>query len=266
MVFNKVQQTLLSLAVLAVVAPSAGLAAGSGKSSAASSAPAPQAAAPGSSATPAPGEEKLDVTDLENKYWSAKDTDFSVVQNRLFTKAGRYSLSLDYGTFLNDSWSNDPTYELNASYYFSERYGITATFDDVDSQDNQATQHLVGQSGYPDHNLVKSYYGVSFNWVPFYAKMSLLNSSIIYFDMAISPGLGMTNYEQRVITGDSTKSAPTLSLDITQHFFLNKHFAVRVDLKNRWYQNQIMSFKSGSQTSNDVNSVNILMLGFTYFF
>ena len=265
MASRKIRQTILSLTVLAVVVPSAAWAAGGKSKTQDASASAPQPTASPAPA-PAPGEEKLDVTDLENKYWSAKDTDFSVVQNRLFTKAGRFSGSLEYGTFLNDSWTNDPTYELDLSYYFSERYGVTVTYDSVDSQSNQATQHLESQSGEPDHNQVKNFYGASFNWVPFYAKMSLLNSSIIYFDMAISPGLGMTSYDQRIQSGDSMKMAPTLTLDITQHFFLSKHFAIRVDLKNRWYQNQIDSFKTGSQTSNDVSLTNILMLGFTYFY
>src|SRR5687768_17351365 len=38
-----------------------------------------------------PESEKLDIQGLEEKYWAPKDTDFSVVQNRTYTKAKRFS-------------------------------------------------------------------------------------------------------------------------------------------------------------------------------
>jgi hypothetical protein len=37
--------------------------------------------------SPSGASEKVDVTDLEKKYWASKDTDFSVVQNRVYSKA-----------------------------------------------------------------------------------------------------------------------------------------------------------------------------------
>ena len=51
------------------------------------------------------GGDKLDLKKLEDKYWAAKDTDFSVVQNRTYTKEGRAFLSLSYGPLMNDPYS-----------------------------------------------------------------------------------------------------------------------------------------------------------------
>ncbi len=222
-----------------------------------------------------PESDKLDVSDLEKKYWAAKDTDFSVVQNRTYSKAGRFGLSAAYGTTLNDTWSDGPTYGGILNYYFTDRYGVQIDYTNTQSKDSQATSRLAQtQGGFPNHNKLKQYYGASFNWVPIYAKMSLLNSSIIYFDMAISPGLGVTEYEQQMDIGNARVTAPTASLDISQHFFLNQHLALRVDLKNRWFQEDIMQYRlpvgtspsSSRKLSSDINYSTILLFGVTVYF
>lgn len=219
-------------------------------------------------------DDRLDVSDLEKKYWAAKDTDFSVVQNRTYTKAGRFSLSGGYGTALNDTWSSNPTYDLMANYYFTDRYGIQLEYSSTSSKDNGAAERLIAQNGYPNHNKYKQFYGAAFNWVPIYAKMSLLNSNIIYFDMAISPGLGMTEYEQQMDIGNARVWTPTATLDISQHYFLSKYFALRLDFKNRWYQEDLMIYRlptgssasSTRKTSTDWTYMNFVLFGFTILF
>lgn len=217
--------------------------------------------------------DKLDVTDLEKKYWAAKDTDFSVVQNRTYAKAGRLALSASWGTLVNDPYSDATNISGSLNYYFSERLGIELNYTATDANDNKAVeafQNLPGAGGIrPDHGKLKSYYGAAFNWVPFYAKMSVQNLKIIYFDMAISPGVGVTTYEQQVDTGNFTKTAPTVSLDVTQSFFLSKHFAFRVDYKNRWYQEKILGYSNvnrGIEVRTDTNHTTILLVGATVFF
>ena len=212
------------------------------------------------------GDEKVDVTDLENKYWASKDTDFSVVQNRLYTKAGRLALSLQYGTLVNDPWSEGPTVSGSLGYYFSERFGIEGHFQKTNSVDNKALVNLKSQSGTANHSKIVGYQGLSANWVPFYAKMSVLNGSIIYFDMAISPGLGVSTYEQQLRAGNQTKSAPTASLDITQSFFFSKYAAFRVDYKNRWFQEDVVSFNTGASVTTETAQTSMLLFGFTFFY
>jgi len=102
--------------------------------------------------------------------------------------------------------------------------------------------------------------------VPFYAKMSVLNSNIIYFDMAISPGFGVTTYDQQTESGNRAKTAPSVALDLTQTFFLNRHFALRLDFRNRWYQEEIIRYRSPfSSVSNDTTNASFLMFGATLF-
>jgi outer membrane beta-barrel protein len=210
--------------------------------------------------------DKVDVTDLEKKYWASKDTDFSVVQNRLYTKANRFALSLQYGTLINDQWSDGPTLSASLAYYFSERFGIEGHFQQTNSTDNKALSNLKSQSGTANHGQIKGYQGFSANWVPFYAKMSVLNGTIIYFDMAISPGLGVTTYEQQLLAGNQSKSEPTVALDVTQTFFFSKHAAFRVDYKNRWFQEEVLRFNTGASVNKETSQTSILLFGFSFYY
>lgn len=196
-----------------------------------------------------PESDKLDVSDLEKKYWAAKDTDFNVVQNRTYTKAGRYAISLGFGPLLNDSWSEAVALSASASYYFSDRYGAELMYSYTDTKNSASTDRLISQGGVPNHGKVKTYIGGAFNWVPIYAKMSVMNKSIIYFDMSFSPTVGMTSYEQQTEDGGRRKSSPTVGIDITQHFFLSKFFALRGDFKNRWYQEDIAAYRNSTAAS-----------------
>ena len=227
-------------------------------------------------ASPAAPDKKVDISDLENKYWAPKDTDFSVVQNRTYAKENRYFLSAEYGRPINDQWSNGSAYSVVANYFWSERFGVQATYLKANMTNNSATTALTGfGSGIqPDHNRLDSYYGVGFNVVPFYAKMSFWGKRIIYFDMAITPTLGMTTYDQVLSTGNHAKSGFTYGLDITQYFFFSNHFAIRADLKNQWHSEDVASFVgntgqgtvTGGKVKSDVAQDTLFLFGATVFY
>lgn len=212
--------------------------------------------------------DKMDVSDLEKKYWAAKDTDFNVVQNRLFSKANRLAVTLNYGMFTNDPFSTGPTYGVGLNYFFSERYGVELAYSQTDSKDNDSTQYIkTNQGSSPDHNKMKGYYGVGFNWVPFYAKMSFLNSSILYFDMSFTPGIGVMQYQQQRAEGNADMTAPAVSLAVTQHFFLTKWLALRLDYKNFWSNQDVVSYKTTNRSSTTkLQNDSLLMGGFTFYF
>lgn len=221
-----------------------------------------------SASAPQGSGDKLDVSDLEKKYWAAKDTDFNVVQNRLFSKAGRLGLTLNYGMYVGEPWSKGPTYGASLNYFFNERYGVEFAYSKTDSSDNDATVKLKQQSGSPNHTKLKGYYGVGFNWVPFYAKMSFLNSSIVYFDMSITPGVGIVSYEQQKEEGNAMQNTVGFSLAITQHFFLTKWLALRLDYKNYWYNEDMVAYRVNSRALNSSGLKNdgLLMGGFTFYY
>lgn len=236
-----------------------------------------QDSAPSAAAGAAPSRssksDKLDVSDLEKKYWAAKDTDFNVVQNRTYTKTGRVSLSASYGFLVNDAFSDGPSLGASLNYYFSERYGMELTFVNTSSRNNKSVEAFISRySVVPDHSKIRDFYGTAFNWVPIYAKMSFLNSKIIYFDMAFSPGIGVTSYEQQIEGGSQGKTAPTLTFDVTQHFFFSNNFAVRFDYKNRWFSEDVAAYRTAGGTAKgatirtETNQTSLFMLGFEFFY
>jgi outer membrane beta-barrel protein len=218
-------------------------------------------------------DERVDISDIENKYWAPKDTDFSVVQNRTYSKEKRLAFSLMYGPLVNDTWSEGNTTKLGVNYFFSERYGVQIAYETSDYKRSETTERIIQEGASPDHGRVTGYYGVGFNWVPFYAKMSFLGKRIIYFDMSITPTLGMTTYEQQLNTlGAKDKTGFTYGVDITQWFFIHNNFAFRIDIKNRWFQEQILKFDTdavgneGDELRDKSTDNTLFMFGGTFFF
>jgi outer membrane beta-barrel protein len=196
---------------------------------------------------PAPGD-KVDITDLESKYWAPKDTDFSVVQNRTYSKDHKFAIAPVWGRPINDSHSEGNLFGATANYFWSERMGVQVTYLSADLKNNQGTDDLkiLGSGVQPDHGKISAYYGVGYNLVPFYAKMSFWGKRIIYFDMAFTPHIGMTEYDQIIQAGNKSGSALTYGLDISQFFFFSRWLAVRVDLKNHFRTEEVRRFRSGT--------------------
>lgn len=229
-----------------------------------------EAPAPAPAAAPA-NPDKVDVTDIESKYWASKDTDFSVVQNRLFPKAKRFAVSASAGPIVSDPNSEGFFYSMDASYYFSERLGVAATYSTANLEDNDNVDALFSSRGARiDHNKPQQFIGVSALWIPVYAKASFLNTKIFYFDFAIAPGIGVVNYEQQIEAGNKKKTAPALSVDFSQQFFFSNHFAVRLDYRHRIYQQNLVNWRpSASSPAFDKKQIQhdqILTFGATFLF
>lgn len=231
------------------------------------------AKAPSSPSADKTSGDKVDISDIENKYWAPKDTDFNVVQNRTYTKEHRLALSVLYGPIINEGFSEGNSWALGLNYFLSERMGFQMDYISSDYRDTDVVndfQAFAGSGASPDYGRVKSYYGVGFNVVPFYAKMSLWGKKIMYFDMAITPTLGMTQYEALTYSmGGLDKEALTYGVDITQWFFLQRWFAIRIDLRNRWFKEDVVKYRGTGegQKIRTKDSDNMLFLfGATFFF
>ena len=269
---NKLTRLALQSAmVLAMVAPSLAHAQDASKKAAAPAPAAGTGTSAGSSAPAVNGQgDKLDVSGLENKYWAAKDSDFNVVQNRVYSKAGRFAVTGSFGSLVNDPWTTGTVMDGSLAYYFNEHWGVEFHYSQITSQDNQAVQRLRGQLGFPDHNQLTNFYGLQADWVPFYAKMSLMNWAIIYSDLQIALGAGMQGYQEQESDGNPTMTTPAVTLDITESFYITRYVALRIDLKNRWYSEQTVKYNltNGTHASNgnDTANATLLMAGLTVFF
>ena len=220
----------------------------------------------------APKGDKLDIKDLEQKYWAPKDTDFSVVQNRTYAKEKKFVLTAGVGFLINDSFSEGESYGLTGNYFFSERSGVQFDIYRVSSRDNDTTraftsEQAVSDAGIqPNHGKVKGFYDVGYTWVPFYGKVSLLGRRIIYMDLALTPTIGLLEYEQQLDDGNEKQTAFAFGLDVTQYFFIAEGFAVRADLRNKWYSEDVRNYQDGSSVTNQLTHDLQITFGVTYYF
>lgn len=212
--------------------------------------------------------DKVDISDLENKYWAPKDTDFSVVQNRTYSKAKRVFLSAHYGPVINDQFNDGNAMSASINYFFDERYGLQLDYLKTEMSFNDATKALEEYGGgvTPNFNQIQGGYYLGFNWVPFYAKMSVLGKKITYFDMAFTPLIGMTEFEQQNRTANRTDSSLTYGFNVTQFFFLSNHLAIRADLKSLWYTEEVISWQTGAKVQDKSSQKTIFTMGLTYYF
>ena len=227
----------------------------------------------------AKGSDKLDIRKLEEKYWSAKDDDFSVVQNRRYTKDHRYFLNVSGGVPFNDPHSTGTISSATVGYYFSERWGIEASYSTANLKDNDSVSQFVSTYGViPNYNVLKSNVFLCGSFVPFYAKMSMMDRAIIYFDMGINLGLGSVNYDIAQLEGPISKSALALKFGVFQQIFFTENFALRADLINTWSNQDRLKYYApgtniggqvvtglrdlGNTTINDTS----LLFGFTYWY
>ncbi len=220
--------------------------------------------------------DKVDIKDLENQYWAPKDTDFSVVQNRTYSKEHRFAVSAQYGPLLNDKYNDGNILMLSGNYYFNERYGIQLDYQKANLGNNSTVNYFINHDQTaPDFTRMTGYYGIGFNYIPIYAKMSLLNSKIIYFDFAITPMIGITNYNQILQTGTNGESSFTYGFDVSQYFFFSDHFAFRLSIRDQWYGEKTVKYSTsdnnpgdqiGDPRRSDTTSSFQLLLGLTFFF
>lgn len=219
------------------------------------------------------GNDKVDISDLENKYWAPKDTDFTVVQNRTYSKTKKISLTPQWGRLINDPYSDGNLYGLTANYFWSERMGVQFNWYRANLHNNQNVADLATLASTtgaaPNHGKTSSYYGVGYTVVPFYAKMSFWTKKIIYFDMAFTPHIGLTEYEQQVESGNKSKSAFTYGIDITQYFFFSRWLAIRADLRNQWRSEEILKYRGagmGDKVKDKVQQDTMFFVGPMFYF
>lgn len=205
------------------------------------------------------GSDKVDLKKLEDKYWSAKDDDYGVIQNRTFSKGKKFFGSLVYGPLVNDAFAKSRAIGGMLGYYFNEDFGIEGHYFNYDSKKSDSVENFNSLSSAgvsPNYNLIKSAYSLSLSYTPFYAKMAFMNKAILYFDMGFTAGLGMTNYDQIIykrVQGagtpigedKDTASAPHFDLGVMQQLFLNKNFAFRLDIKNTFYTQKVKKYDVG---------------------
>lgn len=221
------------------------------------------------------GSDKLDVQALEQKYWAAKDDDFSVVQNRAFQKAKRFFGTLHFGTAINDPYYSGTYMGLSGGYFFNETWGLEGTYQSTNFDKSRSFKDILSLGGGPKANEMKSRMGLNAIWTPIYAKMSLFDRKIIHFDMGFTVGLTQINYENPYSTtnfpgfSETSKKASTMgySVGVMQQFYFSEKMAIRVDFNNTYSTQDTVAYTSTSGTKAGTKSINdtSLLIGLTIF-
>ncbi len=227
----------------------------------------PVKAAPASDKTkPEAKSDKVDIQEIENQYWQQKDQDFHVVQNRRYTKEKRYYLSPTAGILINDSFTKGQAFGLSGGYYLSEQNGFEVSYLHYNTDNSKTTDEIFGLNGAPAYNKLNRQITATYNWMPIYGKVSIFDKSIIYFDMGINIGLGLTTYEKQLEAGNQEKSSVTLVADITQQFFIKDSLAIRFDIRNRFYKEEREKYRNSTGTSDDIEHSLSAAIGIVYYF
>lgn len=177
---------------------------------------------------------------------------------------------MQYGPVLNDGYNSGFALGLTGNYFFSERHGMELTYVNYDLKNNDVVDSFINDPKNtndvtPDFSRIKSYFSVGYNWVPVYAKVSLLGKRILYFDLAISPHIGMLQYDTIAKSGNSSNSSIMLGVDITQYYFLSNKIALRFDLRNSWSSQDIVSWQTGQKLRSSTINETTFLLGVTYY-
>lgn len=218
--------------------------------------------------------DKIDVGNLEQKYWSAKDDDFTVVQNRTYTKNKKIFISLMSGRIVNDGFVEGSPNSYSIGYFFNEKNGLSLDATQFSTHENSVTKQFVTRYGTaPAYNKPLNTYSLTYMWSPIYAKVSLLEKKILYLDLSIGAHIGITKYQNMTFDGGSINSTPHYGLDISQLWFLSRSLALRFDVRNTWSKQKQYLYHIAKTEPDSARSLgesqlqdNTWLLGITYFF
>jgi len=217
---------------------------------------------------------KIDVDKLQKKYWKAKDYKTGVVQGRKYSKSGKFRVGLEYMNLLNDKYSDSDglaNARVDLSYYINERLSFGGFYENLDLANNSAMEAVAefNNGGFIDHVKAANFVGASLEFVPIYSKMSWMNDKIIYFDLSISPKVGLASYEQQLSDGSNPEESTIfLGLDIAANIFLSRTTSVSLAYRTRFFQSEVLAYNgAGTEVVNDAenNFYNFLSLGLNFY-
>ena len=219
--------------------------------------------------------EKVNVENLEKRYWAPKDKKFKVVQNRSYTKTNKFFLSVMPGLMLNEEYSKGFATDVSLGYFFNDRWGFELEYQSMNLDDNELVEQIriigSGSGAFANHGKTTGYYGATAKWMPFYAKMSFLGNKIVYFDLSLGLSVGNMTYEQqnRSNTNEAEKSSIAYGIEISQSFYMSRRLLLRVDYKHRFYSQEIVeggTLNTGAFITDRAEDSISLNAGLTYIF
>jgi outer membrane beta-barrel protein len=187
--------------------------------------------------------ENADVGAIKEKYWARGDeNELGVVQNRLYSKSHKVELGFFGGLTSSDPFLNTKQLGGSLGYHISELWAVHAlawkSFTSPSSAQTELSKDLGG--ALPDTNEPQAFYGGEVGFSPIYGKLSLMGSSIIYYDFHLLAGGGATK------TQSGTYMTPLAGLG--QQIWVANWMSLRIDYRLMTYQEDVLEKNTGAPT------------------
>ena len=193
----------------------------------------------------------LDLDPGEIRGKSSKEP-VDVLQNRYFLKSWRPELGLIAGTMLDEAYISTRITGLRLGLFFNEWLGAEAQTQRTtvtSSTDRKALNKLRFRPYNPNGPIDNI--DVNAIVAPFYGKLNVLNLAIIYTDIYATGGIAMLDTDQGAKTA--------VSLGAGERFYIGKAWSVRVDFKDRIFNET----RAGATSRRNAKSIDF---GVGYFF
>jgi outer membrane beta-barrel protein len=168
----------------------------------------------------------------------------TVLQNRYFLKTLRPEVGFILGSMINEAYTDTRAIGVRAGVFWSEWFGVEYQFLGTqikDTPDRAALNTLKYRplepspenadlvvSPDPEVNPIHRIDDLNFIVAPFYGKLNLLGRHIIYSDLYLTAGFSRVLTDQR--------AHPAFSWGAGQRFYFSEHWSIRLDFKDRMYQ------------------------------
>ena len=130
---------------------------------------------------PAPQGESVEVEKIKEKYWAkGNETELGVVQNRLYSNAGKWEIGALGGFVSSDPFLSVKNFGVSAGYYFNPYFALHAVGWKDLASGSEALGAFEKTSGFTANtNKPKLFYGVQASGDFLYGKLSFLGKMII---------------------------------------------------------------------------------------
>jgi outer membrane beta-barrel protein len=205
--------------------------------------------------------------DEYNFNWLDPEKKIYVLQNRRYLKANRVMLSGMVGTGFSNPYETTYNFDPRVTYYLSEEWGFEAFYTFTNNVANSAYTALAGTSNQgstvlPVIRNIRTQYGATVQWLPWYAKINVFNK-ILYFDWYFNGGAGAVNYAMFNSSTGATGS-PVNPNEVDQSSFavflgtghiyhITDSLLVRLDFTCAVYNTQIFGLGGGGTWFTNLN-------------
>jgi len=206
---------------------------------------------------------QINVDSIKEKYWAkGEQTELGVVQNRKYSKGDKIQFGLLGSLVISDPFLSTRLLGASIGYHFSEYFSVSllAWKNFVSPSAALKTFEASSSGATANTNKPESYFGGEAVGSLLYGKLSLLGAAIIYYDLHLLGGLGMTSTE----SGNNI----TPHVGVGQRFFISKHFSLRLDFRLMYYRETILEkvipTKLGQVQGKRNNFTNTINLGIDF--